>query len=57
VIQIVCRPYTTGVLGRLVGQADRQGRQGAEQMGKFLDHVATQRLGGCFALTLLGFAP
>src|ERR1700752_1075023 len=25
-----------------------------EQMGKFLDHVAGQRLGGCFALTLLG---
>jgi integrase len=25
-----------------------------EQMGKFLDHVAAQRLGGCFALTLLG---
>lgn len=25
-----------------------------EQMGKFLDHVATHRLGGCFALTLLG---
>jgi len=25
-----------------------------EQMGKFLDHVAAHRLGGCFALTLLG---
>jgi hypothetical protein len=25
-----------------------------EQMGKFLDHIATHRLGGCFALTLLG---
>ncbi|OBK13321.1 tyrosine-type recombinase/integrase [Mycobacterium asiaticum] len=25
-----------------------------EQMGKFLDHVAAQRLAGCFALTLLG---
>lgn len=24
------------------------------QMGKFLDHVAAHRLGGCFALTLLG---
>jgi hypothetical protein len=24
------------------------------QMGKFLDHVASHRLGGCFALTLLG---
>jgi integrase len=23
-------------------------------MGKFLDHIATHRLGGCFALTLLG---
>jgi integrase len=23
-------------------------------MGKFLDHVAAHRLGGCFALTLLG---
>lgn len=26
----------------------------AEQMGKFLDHVAAHRLGACFALTLLG---
>lgn len=26
----------------------------AEQMGQFLDHVAAHRLGGCFALTLLG---
>jgi integrase len=26
----------------------------AEQMGKFLDHVAPNRLAGCFALTLLG---
>ena len=25
-----------------------------EQMGKFLDHVAAHRLGGCFALTPLG---
>jgi len=25
-----------------------------EQMAKFLDHVTTHRLGGCFALTLLG---
>ena len=25
-----------------------------EQMGKFLDHIAAHRLGGCFALTLLG---
>jgi integrase len=25
-----------------------------EQMNKFLDHVAAHRLGGCFALTLLG---
>jgi integrase len=25
-----------------------------EQMGRFLDHVAAHRLGGCFALTLLG---
>ena len=25
-----------------------------EQMGKFLNHVAAHRLGGCFALTLLG---
>ena len=25
-----------------------------EQMGKFLDHVTAHRLGGCFALTLLG---
>lgn len=25
-----------------------------DQMGKFLDHVAAHRLGGCFALTLLG---
>ena len=25
-----------------------------EQMGKFLDHAAGHRLGGCFALTLLG---
>jgi len=25
-----------------------------EQMGKFLDLVAAHRLGGCFALTLLG---
>ena len=25
-----------------------------EQMGNFLDHVAAHRLGGCFALTLLG---
>ncbi|MGH3416718.1 MAG: tyrosine-type recombinase/integrase [Actinocrinis sp.] len=25
-----------------------------EQMGKFLDHVAADRLAGCFALTLLG---
>jgi integrase len=26
----------------------------AEQMGDFLDHVTAHRLGGCFALTLLG---
>src|SRR6476659_2315543 len=25
-----------------------------EQMAKFLDHVTTHRLGGCFALTLVG---
>jgi hypothetical protein len=25
-----------------------------EQMGKFLNHVAAHRLGGCIALTLLG---
>jgi integrase len=25
-----------------------------DQMGKFLDHVSAHRLGGCFALTLLG---
>jgi integrase len=25
-----------------------------EQMGKFLDHIPAHRLGGCFALTLLG---
>ena len=24
------------------------------QMGKFVDRVAAQRLGGCFTLTLLG---
>jgi hypothetical protein len=27
-----------------------------EQMGKFLDHVAAHRLGGCFALTPLACA-